>query len=178
MNQLIILVVALVVFVYFGGKYVPKVLKDNKQIMLGLVGGVVLCSFMCKSVEGFTTEEDPTGSFEEQCEQIHEQGPSTLMLCDTHDKGSPIQPGLRLVNGQYKLYSQAQIDYLETGRRATSEVREANISGCNFCPTCVNALDTQEGLGKCQQYIDTGTLACTDFAVGGRYAGYCDCITC
>jgi len=52
MNQLMLLVVALVIFVYFGGKYVPAVLKQNKEVLLGGVIGLVLCSFMGLRLEG------------------------------------------------------------------------------------------------------------------------------
>jgi Na+/pantothenate symporter len=68
MNQLMIIVVALVVFVYFGGKYVPKVLKDNKKIILGLVGGLVLCSFMYKNVEGLCNSGECCNELEEDPE--------------------------------------------------------------------------------------------------------------
>ena len=53
MNQLSLVIVALVAFTYFGGSYVPKVLKSNKQMLLGVVGGLVLCSFFgMRLVEG------------------------------------------------------------------------------------------------------------------------------
>ena len=53
MNQLSLVIVALVVFTYFGGSYVPSVLKSNKQMLLGVVGGLVLCSFFgMRLVEG------------------------------------------------------------------------------------------------------------------------------
>ena len=53
MNQLMLIVVVLVAFVYFGGSNVPKVLRDNKEILLGLAGGLVLCSFFGLRLEGF-----------------------------------------------------------------------------------------------------------------------------
>ena len=46
-------VVLLVLFVHFGGTNVPKVLKDNKQIIYGVVIGLVLCSFFGVNIEGF-----------------------------------------------------------------------------------------------------------------------------
>jgi len=53
MNQLSLVIVALVAFTYFGGSYVPSVLKSNKQMLLGVVGGLVLCSFFgMRLVEG------------------------------------------------------------------------------------------------------------------------------
>jgi hypothetical protein len=48
--------VILVLFVYFGGKYCPSVLKKNKELLLGVAVGLVLCSFMGLRLEGFKTE--------------------------------------------------------------------------------------------------------------------------
>jgi len=45
-------VVALVLFVHFGGNNVPEILRDNKQMIYGLIIGVVLCSFFGLRVEG------------------------------------------------------------------------------------------------------------------------------
>ena len=53
MNQFTLLVIILVVFTYYGGSNVPKVLKDNKELLLGVVGGLVLCSFLGMRLEGF-----------------------------------------------------------------------------------------------------------------------------
>lgn len=53
MNQLFIVIVALVAFTYFGGSNVPNVLKNNKQVLLGVLIGLVLGSFFGVSVEGF-----------------------------------------------------------------------------------------------------------------------------
>ena len=52
MNKLLVFITILVIFSYFGGSNVPKVLKDNKQMLLGFVGGVVLYSSMGMRVEG------------------------------------------------------------------------------------------------------------------------------
>ena len=52
MNQLMMIVVVLVLFCYFGGKYCPSVLKKNKEILLGVAGGLVLCSFFGLRLEG------------------------------------------------------------------------------------------------------------------------------
>ena len=60
MNQFTLLVIILVVFTYYGGSNVPKVLKDNKELLLGVVGGLVLCSFTGMRLEGVTNEHDPS----------------------------------------------------------------------------------------------------------------------
>jgi len=67
MNQLMLVVVALCALCYFGGNYCPAVLKKNKEMLLGVVVGMAICSFM--GVEGYgswnswftpDTDEDDT----------------------------------------------------------------------------------------------------------------------
>ena len=58
MNQFTLLVIILVVFIYYGGSNVPKVLKDNKELLLGVVVGLVLCSFLGMRLEGVTGGEN------------------------------------------------------------------------------------------------------------------------
>jgi hypothetical protein len=54
MNNFVVLSIALVVFTYYGDKYVPTILKDNKQMLLGVVVGLLLCTFFkTDSVEGY-----------------------------------------------------------------------------------------------------------------------------
>ena len=57
-------VVVLVVFCYFGGKYCPSVLKQNKTMLLGVAGGLVLCSFFGMRLEGFTKLRECCGDLE------------------------------------------------------------------------------------------------------------------
>ena len=52
MSMLLVLI-ALVAFTYFGDKRVPKILKDNKQIILGVLVGVLLQHVLKDRVEGF-----------------------------------------------------------------------------------------------------------------------------
>ena len=51
--MLILLTFVLVAFCYFGGKHCPKVLKDNKKILLGVSVGLTICSFMDLKLEKF-----------------------------------------------------------------------------------------------------------------------------
>ena len=53
MNTLLIVLVAVVGFCYFGENKCPKVLKDNKEMLLGVLVGMALCSFMGLKIEGF-----------------------------------------------------------------------------------------------------------------------------
>jgi len=41
MNRLLLFSIVLVLFIFYGGKNVPKVMKDNKGMLLGIVGGLV-----------------------------------------------------------------------------------------------------------------------------------------
>ena len=60
MNQLTLLVIVLVLFCYFGGKNCPSVLKKNKEILLGVAGGLILCSFFgIRLVEGWGSLVSP-----------------------------------------------------------------------------------------------------------------------
>lgn len=52
MNMIMLLIVAAVVFAYYGGASCPKVLKDNKQMLLGVVVGLLLGSFFGVRIEG------------------------------------------------------------------------------------------------------------------------------
>jgi hypothetical protein len=57
MNTLMLVVVVLVLFVYFGGSKVPSVLRQNKEMLLGGAGALVLCSFFGLRMEGFSELE-------------------------------------------------------------------------------------------------------------------------
>ncbi len=52
MNQLMLVVVAVVALCYCGGKYCPAVLRQNKEMILGVAAGLVLCSFFGMRLEG------------------------------------------------------------------------------------------------------------------------------
>ena len=55
MNRLLLFSIVLVLFIFYGGKNVPKVMKNNKEILLGIVGGLVLCSFLGMNLEGYSS---------------------------------------------------------------------------------------------------------------------------
>jgi hypothetical protein len=73
MNMMSLLLVAVVAFTYFGGQNVPKVLKDNKQMVLGVFVGVLLHQFMGIGVEG--------GNFGEETES-QEQRAARIAACE------------------------------------------------------------------------------------------------
>ena len=50
--MIMLLIVAAVVFAYYGGASCPKILKDNKQMLLGVLVGLLLGSFFGVRIEG------------------------------------------------------------------------------------------------------------------------------
>jgi hypothetical protein len=54
LNNLTILFVVITLFVYFGGKNVPKELSKYKLLIVGLTCGLIVCSFVKRNVEAFT----------------------------------------------------------------------------------------------------------------------------
>ena len=57
MNTLMLVAFAVVAFCYCGGKYCPSVLKQNKEVVLGVLVGMVLCSFADLRMEGFDDKQ-------------------------------------------------------------------------------------------------------------------------
>ena len=54
LNNLTILSVVVALFVYFGGKNVPKELSKYKLLIVGFTCGLIICSFVKRDVETFT----------------------------------------------------------------------------------------------------------------------------
>jgi hypothetical protein len=59
MNMIMLSIVAVAVFAYYGGASCPKILKDNKQMLMGVVVGLLLGSFFGVRLEGITDPEEP-----------------------------------------------------------------------------------------------------------------------
>ena len=57
MNLLMLVVVALVALCYFGGNYCPSILRQKKEMLLGVVIGLVLPS-VGVNIEGFSSKAD------------------------------------------------------------------------------------------------------------------------
>ena len=58
MNTLMLVALAVVLLCYCGGKYCPSVLKQNKEVVLGVLVGMALCSFAGLKMEGYTDDCD------------------------------------------------------------------------------------------------------------------------
>ena len=52
MNTLMLVALAVVLLCYRGGKYCPKVLSGKKEMLLGVLVGLALCSFAGLKMEG------------------------------------------------------------------------------------------------------------------------------
>ena len=74
MNTLMLVVLAVVALCYCGGKYCPKVLSGNKEMLLGVLVGMALCSFTGLRLEGFESEEECrqacTGNEQDGCNRF------------------------------------------------------------------------------------------------------------
>jgi len=51
-----LVVLAVVALCFCGGKYCPKVLSSNKELVLGVIVGMALCSFAGLRLEGYGHE--------------------------------------------------------------------------------------------------------------------------
>ena len=68
MNTLMLVALAVVALCYCGGKYCPKVLSSNKEVVLGVLVGMALCSFAGLRLEGFDVmTPDGATEFQSKC---------------------------------------------------------------------------------------------------------------
>ena len=81
MKGLLLGLVLLVLFVHFGGPNVPKVLKDNKQMVYGVTIGLVLCSFFGVNVEGISIKGTPFNTEQISCMEEKCSGDSPPSYC-------------------------------------------------------------------------------------------------
>jgi len=111
MNNLMLVLVVLVLFVYFGGSNVPKVLRDNKEMLLGAAGALVLCSFFGLRMEGFNNLGD--------CLSECDNNPDNIRGCENlYPPGGPISDTERRCADLVKLPSNSIV------RRPHTEVTQ------------------------------------------------------
>ena len=80
MNQLMLVVVALVALCYCGGNYCPTVLKQNKEMLLGGAIALVLCSFFGMHLEGLVSGPGMTSDQMGTATMQHEMFPASAPL--------------------------------------------------------------------------------------------------
>jgi len=190
MNKLMLLVLVLALFVYFGGSMVPSVLKQNKEMLLGGAVGLVLCSFFGMKLEGF----DSTSPEEKICTAIECSTDNTVRLPQwqstyREDRNSFLNrfcnnmgpfPGAGITeNRELTADDDAAMSlyHLQDGRFRLSATNNSERSGCGFCqrpevsgatfpadnilpPPCVNHYDEQYGEGQCAGLIQAGQFTC------------------
>jgi hypothetical protein len=84
-----LLVIALVALCYCGGKLCPAVLRQNKEMLLGVAVGMALCSFMDLRMEGFDSQDYM------ECMQ---GGHSTCETTRVDELADGVSPGLATMN--------------------------------------------------------------------------------
>ena len=100
MNQLLLGFVALILFVHFGGPNVPKILRDNKQLLYGIIIGLVFCSFFGNNVEGGPGHEgggddeggDEGSGGDDEGELDHRRGPLAAQIDRMRQRGTIMSP--------------------------------------------------------------------------------------
>lgn len=136
MNNFLIFLVAVVGFCYFGENKCPKVLKDNKEMLLGILVGLALCSFMGLKIEGLcsTDQECPSG---EVC--IHGRGGGSCV--------HPVDPVCHS-NAECKRsgYECMSVGGMMGNRCRFSSSRDA-VSGCDDDSDCPSGWSCRAGLG-------------------------------
>ena len=119
MNSLMIIII-LVFFCYFGDSYCPSVLKKNKEILLGIAGGLVLCSFFGMRIEGV-----PDGKYEmgdiEQCENMGSEARIFLNLNRPRGDCGISNDKMNLTCNAEGCYTKESLDI--------GEFRNANVNG-------------------------------------------------
>jgi len=147
MNQYILVSVLLVFFVYYGGKYVPPVIKKNKEILLGVVGGLVLCSFIGLRMEGLcSVREEDLNKVENDCGNLDSM-PTT---CPSERCAKTLISWFRGNGGQNQGCTGGEIlfpndvnDIFYTGLQTLTESCENLLSNdlgnlSNVCPNGIN----------------------------------------
>jgi len=74
MNTLLLLAVALVAFLLYGGSNVPQAMRKRKEMILGLVVGLALCSFLGVNLEGYSNIMAVDGDVQISDSRVIDQG--------------------------------------------------------------------------------------------------------
>ena len=83
MNTLMLVALAVVALCYCGGRFCPSVLKQNKEVVLGVLVGMALCSFAGLKLEGFDLDlRNPDHSMKFQVACCDDAGPIDKRECN------------------------------------------------------------------------------------------------
>ena len=102
MNTLMLVALAVVAFCYCGGKYCPKVLSSNKELVLGVLVGMALCSFAGLRMEGLSVTRECClgGSLNSTRSAIDWQTPELENSCLVGDTSNPEEYANRVTTSE------------------------------------------------------------------------------
>ena len=83
MNTLLILIVIVVVFSYYGGKNVPSLLRNNREMLLGVLVGYCLHFFTGDLIEGnnhWDVDPHASPSHDKSCDDDNSCGTNEVCL--------------------------------------------------------------------------------------------------
>ena len=157
MNQLILIFLVFILFIYFGGKYVPSVLKKNKNLLLGVAGGLVLYSFYGMRIEGAGGwDDDATTPGSCGANYIEQKATEISDVC-CKDKecevgGYPDECSRECSDLFMAFYNDCEVN-LNLGEANTAfyEKCRANYDLSGVCPPLVSP-----GLGRWQYHLSDG----------------------
>ena len=107
MNTLMLVALAVVLFCYCGGKYCPAVLKQNKELILGVLVGMALCSFTGLRLEGFNPDPNSQLSASEYIECV-QQARNKSTAAPEGERGEAFQNAVQLCTTQALNYINAR----------------------------------------------------------------------
>ena len=135
MKGLTFLLILLVLFIHFGGSKVPNILKKNKQIIYGIIIGLVLCSIFGGKIEGITpgSSVDYVEPGELTCNPSI--GENIKNYIDTN-KINRLNPGKPLNDESNKLFAENVCGQINNGLMKISSPSPNDI--CSFLGQNIN----------------------------------------
>lgn len=107
MNTLMLVALAVVVFCYCGGRFCPAPLKQNKEVVLGVLVGMALCSFAGLKLEGFNPDPNSQLSATEYVECV-QQARNKSRSAPEGERGVAFQEAVNLCTTQALNYINAR----------------------------------------------------------------------
>ena len=150
MNTLMIVALAVVALCYCGGRFCPKVLYSNKEMVLGVLIGMALCSFAGLKLEGYECSDEFLEESERVCDSIETGARQTTSdprwsNTTTEDINSFLNrfcnnmgpfPGAGITENRVLTPEDDEalsIFPLRDGKLRLSQTNDAERSGCGFC---------------------------------------------
>jgi hypothetical protein len=152
MNTLLIIVVVVVVgFCYFGGNKCPKVLKDNKEMLLGVLVGLALCSFMGVRLEGLSPMNKPSPN--DHCQKASQHLFSSLeSLAESADSAKGAEGNkANLMKLKAEVGEHEAVNQILAGVTGGSE--ESGLQDFMFACDYLESKGMKVGLGDCDNYL-------------------------